>query len=375
MKIATDLQQLIVKYPDKKDVPRDLLKSEIASEFISTSKLIPFREQFLHEESPHVLRNCHFQYGNIKNRKAIKFFHRKKPVRLIYANAKDSFQNELLSKFPARIIPPTTSTSSNIARILRELALKWVVEQFFEKIGYLTFDEPMLEGVNPDCLVVPAKDANKILQLPSLKKNKDEEYVSVEIDSAFFVEIKAYHQDTFVGEKEVMQSFNYAVRGGKALLIHTGNLGDLDGFDIINSKKVEQDSTISAKTHYDQETYDKFVKHVKSKNRQLLKKIDYSKGQDAFDNRGIYLSASTKIKKMYKYTSKWPSCIEFKILKTPEDILSFISSQTRLGIITPKAFKNLLISLKLKDAADLFSNIRSKYIEEILLTPSILYPK
>ena len=81
-----------------------------------------------------------------------------------------------------------------------------------------------------------------------------------------------------------------------------------------------------------------------------------------------------ELEKMYKYSVNWPVNIEYTRLTTPESILKFIHSDDKLGLIEPNAFHKLLLSNKLKKAADLFTRIQKSLLEEIIITPSLLYP-
>ncbi len=394
MNISALIKPLNIEYPNPNKVPKNLLNTPIATEFKSTSKITPFKEQYANEEHPHTIKNIHYQYGKIKNRRVIKFFFKKKPVKMVYSNDIDPFATNLMKEFPPRVKFPPTTVNSPIARSLREIALKWIVDQFFSQNDYITFDEPILDTVNPDCLEIPASLGHKILQMSNnkhnLKKSNEKSInhtnhanhtnhtnllnsmMKIDLKGAFFVEIKAYHRSSIVGEKEVLQTFNYAVKGGKALLITTGTLSDLKTLEILKEQDLIKDHDFS--TGYEPETYKKFVQTVKKKNRKMIKNINFKQGQDSYDTMGIYISASNKLEKMHKYSINWPPEIEYVKLATPDSILKFIHSDDKLGLIEPKAFHKLLLSQKLDKAASLFTRIQKSLIEEIIISPSLLYP-
>ena len=385
MNISALIKPLNIEYPNPNKVPKNLLNTPIATEFKSTSKIIPFKEQYANEEHPHTIKNIHYQYGKIKNNRVIKFFYKKKPVKMVYSNNIDHFAINLMKEFPPRVKFPPTTVNSPIARSLREIALKWIVDQFFSQIDYITFDEPILDTVNPDCLEIPASLGHKILQMSknidNLKKSGEKStnptnllnsMMEIDLKDAFFVEIKAYHQTSIVGEKEVLQTFNYAMKGGKALLITTGTLSDLKTLEILKEQENFKDHDFS--TGYEPETYKKFAQTVKKNNRKMIKNINFKQGQDAYDTMGIYISASKKLEKMHKYSIYWPPKIEYTKLTTPDSIIKFIHSDDKLGLIEPKAFHELLLSQKLNKAANLFTRIQKSMIEEIIISPSLLYP-
>jgi hypothetical protein len=383
MKLSSKLTQFLIDYPALENIPKNLLNTPTGNKFSPRSgKLIPFREQYANEAYPHKIRHCNYQFGSIRGRRAIKFFHRKDPVKLVYSNQIDPFAQKLMVQSPPRTNFPATTVTSPIARSLREFALKWITDQFFSKLNYLTFDEPIVDGVNPDCLVVLASKAHQILQFNdalsensnSPKDKENSENKGVEITDAMFVEIKAYHGSTLVGEKEVLQAFNYATKGGKTLLLTTGELGDLKALDILNNAPENPEYDYSQ--GYDPEVYAAFSKEVKRKNRVLIKQIDMAASQDSFDTRGIYISASTKIKKTYKYTKTWPRKVEYTILASPDQIMEFLTSADHqgLGLVDPVAFVELLRQFKLESAAKLFENVRDRYLEEIVMDPTLLYP-
>ena len=78
---------------------------------------------------------------------------------------------------------------------------------------------------------------------------------------------------------------------------------------------------------------------------------------------------------MYKYTKNWPNKVEFEVLDTPLKVLNFLQSDAKLGIINPVAFLDALENRRLKTALKLYKNIGAKYIEQIALDPTNLYPK
>ena len=382
MNISTLIKPLNIEFPNPSKIPKNLLNTPIAIEFKSTSNIIPFKEQYANEKRPHIIKNIHYQYGKIQNRRVIKFFYNKKPVKMVYSNNLDPYAISLMKDFPPLIKFPPTTVNSPIARSLREIALKWIVDQFFSQNGYITFDEPILDTVNPDCLEIPATLGHKILQM---SKNTDtlkepgehstilaNSMVEIDLKDAFFVEIKAYHQTSIVGEKEVLQTFNYAMKGGKALLITTGTLSDLKTLEIL--KDQDKNKNYDFSTGYIPEIYKNFVQTVKKNNRKMIKSINFKQGQDAYDTMGIYISASNKLEKMHKYSVNWPADINYARLTTPDSILKFLHSDDKLGLIEPNAFHNLLLSHKLTKAANLFTRIRQSLLEEIIINPALLYP-
>jgi len=140
MNISALIKPLNIVYPNPKRIPKNLLKTPIAAEFKATSKLIPFREQYLNEEHPHTIKNIHYQYGKINRRRAVKYFYKKKPVKLVYSNNIDPYAKKLMDDFPPRVQFPPTTVSSPIARSLREIALKWILDKFFSEKVYITLD-------------------------------------------------------------------------------------------------------------------------------------------------------------------------------------------------------------------------------------------
>nr|WP_147663011.1 hypothetical protein [Candidatus Prometheoarchaeum syntrophicum]QEE16130.1 hypothetical protein DSAG12_01959 [Candidatus Prometheoarchaeum syntrophicum] len=382
MNISALIKPLNIVYPNPNKIPKNLLNTPVAADFKATSKLIPFREQYLNEKHPHTIKNIHYQYGKIKKRRAILFFYKKTPVKMVFSNNIDPYAKQLMEDFPPRVQFPPTTVSSPIARSLREFALKWIVDQFFSEKDYITFDEPILDTVNPDCLEVPATLGHKILQMSKdIDISKDtnnpskiftNSMMEIDLKDSFFVEIKAYHQTSIVGEKEVLQTYNYAIRGGKALLITTGTLSDLKALELLNDQDQHKDHDFS--TGYVPEIYKNFVQTVKRNNRKLIKSINFKQGQDSYDTMGIYISASNKLEKMHKYTINWPAKIEYTKLATPDSILKFLHSDDKLGLIEPKAFHKLLLSYKLNKAAKLFTHIQKSLLEEIIINPALLYP-
>lgn len=371
MMISTNLRPLSIHYPNVKQIPRNLLGTALEEEFTPTSKKIPFREQYANEDKPHIIRHIHYQYGKIKRKEAVKYFYKNSPRRLVYSGKKDVFLAKLMKNSPPKVKFPPNTASSPIARSLREMGLKWIVEELFTHLDYITFDEPRLEEVNPDCLLLPINEANKVINFSGKKSKIFPNQAEIQSDRALFVEIKAYHESTKVGEKEVLQTFNYSNKGGKALLITTGNLDSLETLDFLNQNSMI--GTAEQETYSDA-VFNDFTEQVKKKNRQYAKQIDMSVSQDSFDTRGIYLSAHKKLQKMYRYTKEWPEKIQYKILSTPEDILNFLKTEDKLGLVEPKALHELLIGQKLPHAADLLNRIRSSYLEEIIIDPTILYP-
>lgn len=376
MKLSIDLKPFTSNYPSSKSIPKNLIKTEYRKKFHPTKKKKSFKEQFANEQHPHKVKHITYQYGNIEDKEAVMFFRDNKPVRLTYVENQDPYIFNLLSNTPPRTFFPPNSVPSNIARGLRENALKWVVDKFLASIQYMCFDEPILDGVNPDSFALPETQVHEILNLDHHSSQIEEingnKLANVEIKNALFIEIKAYHGSTIVGEKEVLQAFNYASKGGKALLITTGRLGTYDSFKILNENLGENEENLQS--HYDESLYKKFVSVVKKKFRKLIRKIDLNLSQDSYDTRGIYISSSSKLDKIYKYTIDWPSKISFDLLETPNAIMTFIQSGSGLGIVVPAAFEKLLRKRDLKIAADLFSRILKTYIEELMINPPLLYP-
>ncbi|WP_457559692.1 hypothetical protein [Candidatus Harpocratesius sp.] len=373
MLISTDLHPLKIDYPLSRNLPKNFIDSPYQEEFRASSKKIPFREQYANEARPHIIKHIHYQYGKIKQRSAILYYYNQKPIRLIYTKSKDPFVNKLMKITPPKVKFPPNTASSPIARSLREIALKWIVEQFFNTLEYLTFDEPRLEEVNPDCLLLPMKEASKILYVSNKKEsNKHPNLAEIESQRALFVEIKAYHQSTKVGEKEVLQTYNYSNKGGKALLITTGELDTLESLDFLNRNSIKNSSDNET---YSEEIFTDFAAQIKKKNKSYIKDIDMSTSQDSYDTRGIYISAHKKIQKMFRYTKSWPEKINYKILTSPLDILEFLTADCKLGLVEPQAFHKLLEQRNLQNSADLFNQIRSRYLEEIIIDPTVLYPR
>lgn len=372
MMISTDLNQLKIEYPAEKDLPKNLLYFPQKTQFSPTSKKIPFREQYANESRPHVIKHIHYQYGKIKRRRATMYYYKQKPLRLVYSSQTDEFAAKLMREAPPRVKFPPNTVSSPIARSLRETALKWIVERFFESLHYLTFDEPILEEVNPDCLVLPANEANKILQISGRETDHPKNLAKINFDKALFVEIKAYHQSTKVGEKEVLQTYNYANKGGKALLITTGEIDNLDTFNYLNENS---NNPSDDDGRYSEDVFGEFCNQIKAKNRKYIQDLDMSQSQDSFDTRGIYYSSHKKIQRIYRYTKNWPEKIHYQLLNSPVTILEFLASEDTLGIVEPEAFKQLLISRDMEIEANLFSQIQKRYLEEITIDPTFLYPK
>ncbi len=377
MKLSIDLKPFTIEYPTLSKVPQNLITTSLRDKFTPTHKKLSFQEQFASETHPHRVKHVFYQYGMVKGRKAIMFYKDASPVRLIYSDEIDPYSSTLMNSIPLRTKFPPNTVSSNLARSLRENALKWIVDHFFGEINYMCFDEPILDGVNPDSFALPVSQAHEVLNLDSKKDQIEiingQELVDVKINNALFIEIKAYHGTSIVGEKEVLQAFNYAAKGGKALLFTTGTLGTYETFDILNQQVPHPEGELSSQ--YDPKTYKKFVSVVKKKYKKLIRKIDMNISQDSYDTRGIYISTGSKLDKIYKYTSSWPDVITYKTLKTPEQIMQFLHSEERLGIVSPQAFEDLLHQKKLTQAAQLFKRVCRLYIEEIMLNPSLLYPR
>jgi hypothetical protein len=238
---------------------------------------------------------------------------------------------------------------------------------------YLMFDEPTLEQVTPDCLVVPAIKGNKILEIAGKETKHPNNLTELDIKDALFVEIKAYHKTTKVGEKEILQTYNYGIKGGKAILITTGELDRFDKLDML--KDIELEPVKDGEEMVFQEAaYQEFIRQVKSKNKGHIKALDMSISQDSYDTRGIYYSAHKKLQKIHKYTKDWPEGFQYSLLDSPQKILDFLTSEETLGIVKSGAFLKLLQQKGLDKAADLFFQIQERYLEEIIVNPSFLYP-
>ena len=96
MNISALIKPLNIEFPNTNKIPKNLLDTPIALEFKSTSKIIPFKEQYANEERPHIIKNIHYQFGKIKKRRAVKFFYKKKPVKMVYSNNIDPFAINLM---------------------------------------------------------------------------------------------------------------------------------------------------------------------------------------------------------------------------------------------------------------------------------------
>ena len=174
MKLATNLTPLSINYPKIDDIPVNLLETIGAKYFRANSKIIPFREQYNSEPRPHLIKHIHYCYGTVNKRKAIMFYYDKEPIRLVYANVKDSFIAKLNGLNTSKVFFPPGSITTPVARALREFALKWIAEQFLVSIGYFAFDEPILDGVNPDILALPNSDESKILNFSNNHTDNNE---------------------------------------------------------------------------------------------------------------------------------------------------------------------------------------------------------
>lgn len=380
MKLSPNLKPFASDYPSQKKIPKNLLNSPLKKKFHHTHKKYTFQEQFANEPHPHRVKHISYQFGKIGNRNAIMFFLDKQPARLIYSDLIDPYVQRIMSAIPPRTTFPPNSVSSNLARTLREDALKWIVDQFFNTLNYMCFDEPILDGVNPDSLALPISQTNEILALDSRKYEINEKtgqkLVEVDLPQCLFIEIKAYHGTTIIGEKELLQAFNYAIKGNRALLITTGAIGTYDTLNMLNQSGISPDQTTLVSTEtFDEKNYKAFVATVKKKFRKLIRKLDMNISQDSYDTRGIYISAGSKLDKIYKYTSDWPNEISFESLQTPNQILDFIHSGKGLGVVYPQAFEQLLHQRQLNIAANLFKRIYETYIEEIMINPPLLYPR
>ena len=116
-----------------------------------------------------------------------------------------------------------------------------------------------------------------------------------------------------------------------------------------------------------------FLEALTTKYRKWTKSIDLSLGQDSWDTRGIYISAPTKVKKYLSLEENWHQ-ISYQRLSHPVDILRFLTSDERLGIVEPQAIMDLLIQRGLTSEAGLMERIRSSYLEEVIVNPPLLYP-
>jgi hypothetical protein len=240
-----------------------------------------------------------------------------------------------------------------------------VVTRLFETLNYVSFDEPQLEEVTPDLLLMSQEDANTLIkelenkeisdnafQCSSLSKSSESQAYC--FNHSLFVEIKAYHESTICAEKEFLQAFNYGIKGEKALLITSGELDRMELVESLNN-------------------FDQFLESVTKKYRQLAKTVDLRQGQDSWDTRGIYLSALGKIKKFEKKNESWGD-ISYTRLTNPLDVLKFLTSPAHLGILEPTALYELLIQRNLLPEANLLKNIQKATIEEIMINPTLLYP-
>jgi hypothetical protein len=410
MKLQSNFVPFSMNYPPKATLPENLLPKISFKLFKSKSRLIPFTEQFLNEQTSHLIRHIHYEHGTINQKPALCFYWKKQPIKLVYKSEGDSLSTYLMGNNPPKTKFPPTTVSPPIARTLREVGLKWVVDQFFSHFNYVVFDEPQLEEVTPDLLVFPAVEAGKLLNSTVNLNSKDRSksngsFVDIDLKRAIFIELKAFHQSTLVGEKEVLQTFNYAQKGGKALLITTGTFGNLNCFSLLNtvlaqpsngscvpanhstastnqnesSPDIKTENSVMEESEESENPpssrFSHFISAVKSKFKGLVKTLDMTQSQDMYDTRGIYISASTKLNKLFRYADQWGHSVDFRMLTTPAEIVGFLKSSESLGLVDPDAFYALLLEQSLNSAAELFQQIRSRWLEEIVINPTLLYPK
>jgi hypothetical protein len=353
MEFRSPLQQLSIKYPQSDDIPVNLIDQPIHTSFQSNSKFSPLREQFANEAAPHNIRGIQYRYGYIKKRRVVEYILNKKPVRMVYTDDRDRFLEDQMRGYPLRVKIPPLVAPTPIARRFREFALKWVVQRFFDALGYIAFDEPQIllgenEFVNPDLVLLPKTKLNAIGD-----GINDIKVISPDMD-AIFVELKAFHESTIVGEKELLQCFNYSVHGEKALLITTGTL------DLLNIFPFEK-------------SLDDLIPLVTEKYHHLAKAVDMSLGQDAFDTRGIYRSAAEKVQKMKRYTKKW-GAIRFDQLSNYDEIAHFLHSDVAFAICDAQQFKDILLKHNFAIEGSLFDAVQSYLLEDIIINPTLLYP-
>ncbi len=78
-----------------------LLMKTLKACFILPHVFFPFREQFQNESTPHILKYIQYQFGEFNNRKAIRYYYNKQPVRLAYSDLKDPFLAHLMRQHPS----------------------------------------------------------------------------------------------------------------------------------------------------------------------------------------------------------------------------------------------------------------------------------
>lgn len=356
MILGPNFKPLCIEYPSVDQIPSNLIQTPQSIAFKTSHRKCPFKEQFQNEDTPHIIKSIYYQYGTIEGRRAARYFYRNNPVRLVFSDAKDSFLGKLSNvngNRPSVRFPPLTATS-NVARNLREIGLKWVIARLFQTLNYISFDEPQLEEMTPDLLLVSQEDA-KDLEYCTEKRISIQDSKSYSFEHALFIEIKAYHQSALCSEKELLQAYTYALKGEKALLITSGTLDEMNLLENMDSFEVFSEQAIK-------------------KYRKLAKETNLGLGQDSWDTRGIYLSAVSKIKKYAKFWDDYKKQ-PFIRIKKPLEILRFLTSPNKIGIVEPAALKELLIQRQLVKEANLFENLERLFLEEIMINPPLLYPQ
>ena len=143
--LGNNFVPLSVGYPAIDQIPTKFMMKTLKACFILPHVLLPFREQFQNESTPHILKYIQYQFGKFNNRKAIRYYYNKQPVRLAYSDLKNPFLSTFNASHPSYTKFPPLTANSSTARVLRELGLKWVVSQLFNTLNYCSFDEPELE--------------------------------------------------------------------------------------------------------------------------------------------------------------------------------------------------------------------------------------
>ena len=111
--LGNNFVPLSVGYPAIDQIPTNFIDENARSLFHSTSRLLPFREQFQNESTPHILKYIQYQFGEFNNRKAIRYYYNKQPVRLAYSDLKNPFLAHLMRQHPSYTkFPPLTANSS-----------------------------------------------------------------------------------------------------------------------------------------------------------------------------------------------------------------------------------------------------------------------
>jgi hypothetical protein len=215
------------------------------------------------------------------------------------------------------------------------------------------FDEPQIvinenQILNPDVILIPKS------LIPEDQLNNITHFDPSIMKSSIFIELKAFHESTYVTEKELLQAYNYAKKGEKSILITTGTIDLLDIFPFKGNFK-------------------ELLEKTQEKYQILAKSVDLSLGQDSFDTRGIYRSAHGKIAKMEQYYASWGE-IKFQTLQNLQDIQNFQNSTAEFAILSPEIFKEILHAQKMDHLMGLFDSIQATTLEEIMINPTLLYP-